>query len=154
MFNYVATSEYNTFSREYKTPTTDDLVNLWELRNPFLADCGCDLFEDDETRDRWEGLDDYDKRDVYAIYDAEAVTIREALELFDDGDYRIWWNADADRSDDYKALGEVVAEETGVLEEIPERYRWYFDFEKFGRDVVFSGRFSWSDNYRVFVELY
>lgn len=154
MFNYIATSEYSTFSREYKTPTTNNLINLWESRNPFFADCGCNPFEDDETRDRWEKLDDYDKRDVYAIYDAEAGTIREALDIFDSGDYCIWWDADADRSDDYKELGEVIAEKTGVLEEIPERYRWYFDFEKYGRDVVFSGRFAWSEEYRVFVELY
>jgi antirestriction protein len=46
-------------------------------------------------------------------------------------------------------LGEHVADETGLLSEMPESLRRYFDYEAFGRDLAYdtfeaNGFYFWS----------
>jgi antirestriction protein len=36
-------------------------------------------------------------------------------------------------------LAEHLCEETGLLSEMPEKLRYYFDFEKYGRDLQLGG---------------
>ena len=42
-------------------------------------------------------------------------------------------------------VAERYADETGLLESIPENLRNYFDFEAFGRDMSFEGQFIFTD---------
>lgn len=42
---------------------------------------------------------------------------------------------------DMTDVAEQYAEETGLLDSIPENLRYYFDFEAFGRDMGFEGEF-------------
>ena len=39
---------------------------------------------------------------------------------------------------DYEELGEEYADQTGLLNEMPENLKYYFDFEKFGRDLSYD----------------
>ena len=39
----------------------------------------------------------------------------------------------------WEDMAEVLLEETGQLNEIPESLRYYFDYEKYARDIRFSG---------------
>lgn len=40
--------------------------------------------------------------------------------------------------DSWTDFAEQYADETGMLSEVPENLRWYFDFEKFGHDLSFD----------------
>lgn len=39
----------------------------------------------------------------------------------------------------WEDMAEALLEETGQLDEIPESLRYYFDYEKYARDIRFSG---------------
>ncbi|MDP5253360.1 MULTISPECIES: antirestriction protein ArdA [unclassified Vibrio] len=49
--------------------------------------------------------------------------------------------------DEATSFAEHYAEQTGLLEELPETLRNYFDFEKFGRDLAFD--FTFVDSGRI-----
>ena len=38
----------------------------------------------------------------------------------------------------YEDLGEEYANQTGVLDEVPESLKYYFDFEKYGKDLSYD----------------
>lgn len=38
------------------------------------------------------------------------------------------------------------AEQTGLLESVPEHLQNYFDFKSYGRDMSFEGHFVFTDN--------
>jgi len=38
-------------------------------------------------------------------------------------------------------VAEMYADETGLLESVPDDLRMYFDFEAYGRDMDIGGRF-------------
>ena len=43
-------------------------------------------------------------------------------------------------------VAEQYADETGLLESIPERLRYYFDFEALGRDMNLEGQYIFTEN--------
>jgi len=43
-------------------------------------------------------------------------------------------------------VAEQYAEETGLLDSIPENLRYYFDFEAYGRDMRIEGTFVFTNN--------
>lgn len=44
-------------------------------------------------------------------------------------------------------FGEDMAEQTGMLESVPENLRYYFDFEKFARDLLMGDYFEADGHY-------
>lgn len=62
-----------------------------------------------------------------------------AIEKVQDGDYRFYEDI-FEMSD----LAQEIAEETGMLQSIPENLRMYFDYEPFGRDLEIEGTFIWT----------
>ena len=71
--------------------------------------------------------------------------VEEALEKIED--VTIWAGCD-----DMEEVAEQYAEETGLLDCIPENLRYYFDFEAFGRDMEIEGTFIFynGDCYEVY----
>lgn len=47
---------------------------------------------------------------------------------------------------DMTDVAEQYAEETGLLNSIPENLQSYFDFEAFGRDMSYEGTFVFTNN--------
>lgn len=90
-----------------------------------------------EIAETLEDLDEYEAEVVDAIM-GEGYTLEEALEKKDDIYY-------FDNCSTMAEVAEQYAEETGLLDSIPENLRYYFDFEAFGRDMSFEGHFVFTD---------
>lgn len=98
------------------------------------------LYELNEMAEELENLDDYDKEIVNAFIE-NGSDIQEALDGLRDGNYMVFSNC-YDMTD----VAEQYAEETGLLNSIPDNLRFYFDFEAYGRDMSFEGTFIFTDN--------
>lgn len=103
--------------QDYETP--DILKN-------FVSECGINenIFEVAEMLDS----EDAGMLDAYFSlgYDITEENIETAKEKFF-GEFN-----------DYEELGEEYATQTGLLDEMPENLKYYFDFEKFGRDLSYD----------------
>ena len=84
-----------------------------------------------------EELDKYEVDTLAAVLESDIASAHGAAELAEvcedirDGVYNLIYGVDNNEE-----LGEYYAEACGVLEEIPERLRYYFDFEAYGRDIA------------------
>lgn len=98
-----------------------------------------DNIEDlNELAETLEDLDEYEREIVEAMI-SEGYDLEEALEKKDDC---MIYNDCNDMTD----VAEQYAEETGLLDSIPENLRYYFDFEAYGRDMGIEGTFVFTNN--------
>lgn len=95
------------------------------------------LEELDELAETLENLNDYDKEVIEALI-SEGYSLDNALEKQDD--CIVYYNCN-----DMADVAEQYAEETGLLDSIPENLRYYFDFEAYGRER-FEGEFVFTSN--------
>lgn len=58
-----------------------------------------------------------------------------------------------DNCTDMSDVAYYVAEACGYLESIPEHLQYYFDYEKFGRDLEIEGTYTWF-NYNTCIEIH
>jgi antirestriction protein len=65
----------------------------------------------------------------------------EALKKVQDGDYMIY-----DGCYSMAEVAERYCDETGILNRVPEELRYYFDFESYGRDMDYNGKFVETDS--------
>lgn len=93
-----------------------------------------------EIAEELENLDDYD-REVVKAFIENGSDIEEALDGLRDGNYMVFSNC-SDMAD----VAYQYIEETGLLNDIPEGLRNYFDYEAYGRDMSFEGTFIFTDN--------
>ena len=93
-----------------------------------------------EIAEELENLDEYEKEVVNAFI-KNGSDIEEALDGLRDGNYIVFSNC-SDMTD----VAEQYAEETGLLDNIPDNLRFYFDFEAYGRDMGIEGTFIFTDN--------
>ena len=98
------------------------------------------LDELNEIAEELENLDEYEKEVVNAFIE-NGSDIEEALDGLRDGDYMVFSNC-SDMTD----VAYQYIEETGLLNDIPEGLRNYFDYEAYGRDMSFEGTFIFTDN--------
>lgn len=91
-----------------------------------------------EMAETLESLDDDEKEVVDAIM-SEGYSLNEALEKKDDCIVYCDCN-------DMEDVAREYAEQTGLLESIPENLQSYFDFEAFGRDMSYEGTFVFTNN--------
>ena len=82
-------------------------------------------------------LSDYDREIISVLMEEGGYDFGEAL---DELDNVMTFPECYDMTD----VAEQYAEETGMLDSLPENLRHYFDFEKFGRDLQFDGNFMFS----------
>lgn len=92
----------------------------------------------DELAETLEDLQDYDKEVIEALI-SEGYSLEDALEKKDD--CIVYYNCN-----DMTDVAEQYAEETGLLDSIPENLRYYFDFEAYGRDMGIEGTFVFTNN--------
>lgn len=91
-----------------------------------------------EIAEQLEDLDDYQAEIVEAMM-SEGYTLSEAIDKMDDC---IMFTDCEDMED----VARAYAEETGLLDSIPEHLQSYFDFEAYGRDMSFEGHFVFTRN--------
>ena len=92
----------------------------------------------DELAETLEDLQDYDREVIEALI-SEGYSLEDALKKKDD--CMIYYNCN-----DMTDVAEQYAEETGLLDSIPENLRYYFDFEAYGRDMGIEGTFVFTNN--------
>lgn len=112
-----------------------------------------DKFGEYESLDE---LNDYAER-FAAFDDGEKIAFRAAVEEFykleeafkkiENGNYRVYYNCDS-----MADVAETYADETGLLDEIPDSLRYYFDFEALGRDMELEGTFVFLKDKGICVE--
>ena len=84
-----------------------------------------------------DNLDEYDREIVEAII-SEGYSLEYALDNKDDC---VVYSNCTDMTD----VAMAYAEETGLLDNIPENLRCYFDFEAFGRDMNIEGTYVFTN---------
>lgn len=96
------------------------------------------LDELNELVETLEDLDDHDREIIEALI-SEGYTINEAIDK--KYDCRIYYNCN-----DMEDVAIEYVEETGLLDNIPEHLRDYFDYEAYGRDMDYEGTFIFTNN--------
>lgn len=96
------------------------------------------LEELNEIAETLEDLDEYEK-EVVKVLLGESYDLDEAMEKKDD--CVVYYDCN-----DMEDVAKQYAEETGLLDSIPENLRNYFDFEAYGRDMSYEGTFVFTDD--------
>jgi antirestriction protein len=99
-----------------------------------------------ELAEELENFDEYELEAFGAMLDCGYAT-DEALKKVQDGDYMIY-----DGCYSMADVAERYADETGLLNSIPDDLRYYFDFEAYGRDMDCSRQFIETDS--GYIEIY
>ena len=114
-----------------------------EYEEVFITDFESDLNIKVGEYDNIEALNEM-AEEIENLDEWELETLEALLTYFDDVDEAlekiedtIIWSG----CDDMAEVAEQYAEETGLLDSIPENLRYYFDFEAFGRDMEFEGTY-------------
>jgi antirestriction protein len=135
--DYTTEQEFLDACRElHKTESDLELMfQDWEnIPEQYIGECWLspDVWD-------WIALDD-DEREILAAYvdvsGDEGASFPEAMDR-----YHGQWDSWSDFVDSY-------VDDTGMLAELPENLRYYFDFERFGRDLAFD--FTVTDDGHVF----
>lgn len=101
-----------------------------------------------EKAEQLENLTDEEIEVLEAVLEHHTSDFDEALKIVEDGNYIIY--------DDCCSMTEVAErylDETGMLNELPDFAVSYFDFEAYGRDMEFNGRF-YQINYNTYLEIF
>lgn len=101
-----------------------------------------------EISEQLENLTDEEIEILEAVLKHHTNHFDKALEIVEDGNYIIY--------DDCCSMTEVAErylDETGMLNELPDFAVSYFDFEAYGRDMEFNGRF-YQINYNTYLEIF
>lgn len=93
-----------------------------------------------ELAEELEDFDEYELEAFGAMLDYGYAT-DEALQKVQDGEYMFY-----DGCCSMAEVAEQYADETGLLNSIPDDLRCYFDFEAFGRDMDNNGHFIETDS--------
>lgn len=93
-----------------------------------------------ELAEELSSLDEYELEAFGAMLDYGLAT-DEALQKVQDNEYRLY-----DGCYSMSEVAEMYADETGLLNSIPDDLRCYFDFEAFGRDMDHDGHFIETDS--------
>ena len=119
----------------------------WECEIPF----GYSEYESVEDlnaiAERVEALSAYELDVLKVIMEEHTSDVDEALRIVEACDYRTW-----DGCDNMADVAEAMADEYGCLNDIPERFQCYIDYEKWGRDLKLESMFLRGDGF--FVEVF
>lgn len=81
--------------------------------------------------------------DILNAFLENGYTVQEAIEKAENGEYRYYYGCD-----DIEDVAEVIAEETGLFDGVPEMFRMYFDFKAYARNLEIEGCF-YEGNYGI-----
>ena len=95
----------------------------------------------DDLNELAETIDDLDEdeKEIVNASMGEGYSLEDAIEKKDD--VMIYYNCS-----NMEQVAEDYAEQVGLLNDIPESLRYYFDFEAYGRDMGFEGHFVFTDS--------
>ncbi len=79
-----------------------------------------------------DALSDYEIEEVQAIMECQGVTIAEAIEIQQEGEFIYYSGVHS-----YTELAKMFVGE-GLLGEIPENLKYYIDYEAIGRDLKYN----------------
>lgn len=131
----------------------DDIEYTDECGNPyeeyFITDSETDIHsleigeysnldELNELAETLENMDEYE-REVVETLISEGYELEDALEKKDD--CMVYHDCN-----DMTDVAEQYAEETGLLHDVLDHLRNYFDFEAYGRDMSYEGTFVFTNN--------
>ena len=91
-------------------------------------------FEVNELAERIDALDKWDEEKLEALVEEGGYDVEEALDMLDD----VIVYSDCTTMSE---VAEQLADETGLLDHIPDNLKYYFDFEAYGRDLEIEGTF-------------
>lgn len=133
-FYFSTYEEYKHKAATHKNEYGDDVE---EFKIQLIDGNNCKLFEalnvDDNNLEKWftdfEDMDDHDT--IKAIYLSEyfGCNFDEILDSLDD--ITLFEGTAIEYAENY-------IEETGMLNEMPENFRCYFDYETFARDMILN----------------
>ena len=89
-----------------------------------------------ELAEQFQELDEYDRL-IFEAY-ANYTDFEEVLEKLNNNELEGCVYYDCDNMED---VAEQVVEAMGLLDQMPENLRYYFDFEAYGRDLDIEGTF-------------
>lgn len=127
-----------------------------EYEEYFITDYECDvdgveigeysnLEELNEIAEQLADFDEY-RAHVFGWYLGNGYSLEDAVNYSED--YTVYEDC-TDMAD----VAYYVVEECGYLESIPEHLRFYFDYEKFGRDLEIEGIYTWY-NYNTCISIH
>lgn len=119
----------------------------WECEIPFGFGEYESISEINDIAERVEALVDYEQDVLGVILEGHTSDVGEALRIVEARDYRTW-----DGCDNMADVASAMADEYGYLDDIPERFQQYIDYEKWGRDLEIKGTFLEGDGF--FVEVF
>ena len=119
---------------EYEEWFITDYETSWNLRIGEYEN----LDNLNETAEMLENLDSYEAEIVAGLLE-NGYTVEQAIDCKDD--CRIFYNCYSMRD-----VAEEWIDEVGMLSELPEWARNYFDFEAYGRDMEFESEFHYLGN--------
>ena len=99
-----------------------------------------------ELAEELENFDSYELEAFGAMLEYGLAT-DEALKKVQDGDY-MYYSGCCSMAE----VAEQYADETGLLSNIPDDLRYYFDFEAYGRDMEINGSFVETES--GYIEIY
>lgn len=99
-----------------------------------------------ELAEELENFDEYELEAFGAMLEYGYAT-DEALKKVQDGDY-MYYSGCCSMAE----VAEQYADETGLLANIPDDLRYYFDFEAYGRDMEINGSFVETES--GYIEIY
>ena len=146
--------ESGEFEEGYHDPETgaiyeEYIILDYDTDEEFPTDKFGEYTSFDELNDyaeRFAAFDDGEKLAFRAAVE-EFYKLEEAFEKVENGDYRVYYNCDS-----MADVAEQYADETGMLGEIPDYLRYYFDFAALGRDMEIEGTYVYIDG--NYVEFY
>ncbi len=133
---------------KYDAPAFNDVLDLLNVETFTL-----------EEVERFDALADDEKRAVLAIaeeygngYDDENNTVGDLIDMFEDGRVVAYTWVNCWGESHLTPIAEDCAENWGVLNEMPEYLRGYFDVEKWFSDVQLDGAWAWARRAGCWVE--
>ena len=122
------------------------------------ATVNCDHLGEYENIEKLKELVDFyaDFFDKYGDYAENVIDAleqhcsynQEIIDLLKSEEFRVYPECDT-----MEHVAMEIADELGYLDQLPDNLRYYFDFEKFGRDLAMEGHFYYTFN-AVYVEIY
>lgn len=151
---YVGTyAKYNNGSIAGKWLDLEDYTDKEE----FIKAC-CQLHKDEEDPELmfqdWEGIpasmigECWVSPDLWEIMqESNLEAVKAYLSIFNEWDAEDFQDRFRGHFDSWQQMAEELLEETGELDRIPESLRYYFDFEKYARDMELGGDFAEEDGF-------
>jgi len=120
----------------------------WECHVPGLKYSEYPDYEElDGIAAEWDSMYDYDREAVGVRIELCGEEFYSAIDHKDD--VRIYHGCQ-----DMTDVAEEYVDDTGMLDQMPDNLRWYFDYEAFGRDMAIEGTFGYSEELGCMVEAY